>query len=149
MGSFSLSAGDRRIPIFVTLYVPLFISGNGKSILGQQIKKELTVSLQGLRGTGSPSLISGSQCDDKFLPGLTGKRTELNLLANGSKRQSGELTLSTNSATGGQKSVTNFWIPGICGHWTSDKPRETSQDLLSLVFNVSQCRSSVNRNYSF
>ena len=72
--------------------------------------------------------------------GTDGKRTELNFLANGSKRQSGELTLSTNSATGGQKSVTNFWIPGICGNWTSDKPRETSQDLLSLVFNVSQCR---------
>ena len=71
------------------------------------------------------------------LPGLTGKRTELNFLANGSKLQSGELTLSTNYATGGQKSVTNFWIPGIYGNWTSDKPRETSQDLLSLVFNVS------------
>ena len=71
------------------------------------------------------------------LPGQTGKRTELDFLANGSKRQTGELTLSTNSATGGQKSVTNFWIPGICGNWTSDKPRETSQDLLSLVFNVS------------
>ena len=77
------------------------------------------------------------KCDDRSLPGLTGKRTELNFLANGSKRQSGELTLSTNSATGGKKSVTNFWIPGICGNWTSDKPRETSQDLLSLVFNVS------------
>ena len=50
------------------------------------------------------------------LPGLTGKRTKLNFLANGSKRQSGELTLSTNSATGGQRSVTNFWIPGICGN---------------------------------
>ena len=84
-----------------------------------------------------PCTNEDGDCDDTFLPGLTGKRTELNFLANGSKRQSGELTLSTNSATGGQKSVTNFWIPGICGNWTSDKPRETSQDLLSLVFNVS------------
>ena len=36
------------------------------------------------------------------MPGLTGKRTELNFLANGSNRQAGELTLSTNSATGGR-----------------------------------------------